>query len=147
MKRCVAILVLMTIYAVAGWFGVALRGYRRRFRRSGPLLLIGTFHNPNWIWAHIEPIAESRVMEVILLADEPVPDMPHLQCVCPPRWLQRGLTRAGAKFVMALWLGLRYRPSLCMGYHVFPAGVIALISASVCGARAVYQLTAGQLEG
>lgn len=146
MKRLVTIFVLIAIYGFVGSLGVALRGYRRSSRRSGPLLLIGTFHNPNWIWAHVEPIAQSRVVEVLLLADEPVPDMPHVRCVCPPRWLQRGLTRAGAKLVMALWIGLRDRPSICMGYHVFPAGVIALMSASICGARAVYQLTAGQLE-
>ena len=146
MKRLVAIFTLTAIYGIASSLGVALRRYRRRRRGPGPLLLIGTFFNPNWVWAHVAPIAQSGAMEVLLLTDEPIPDMLHLRCVCPPRWLQYGLTRAGAKFVWSLWIGLRYRPSICMGYHVFPAGAIALMSASICGARAAYQLTSGPLE-
>ena len=42
MKRLVTIVVLIAIYGVAGALGITLRGYRRKRRGSGPLLLIGT---------------------------------------------------------------------------------------------------------
>ena len=144
LKRLIAVIALTSIYTLAGL--ISKLRFLRGPRRAGPILLIGTFHNPNWVWAHVEPIARCEAAEVYLVADEPIEGIPNVNNVCAPRWLQKSITRAGAKFVWSLYIALKIRPSVCMGYHVFPAGVIALIAATISGARASFQVTAGELE-
>lgn len=144
MLRQVARVTLFSIYRAAAlidWFGRL-----RSPRDGGPIVLIGTFHNPNWILAHVQPIAMAGVDEVILIADEPIEPIANVRCLCPPAWMQRTLSRAGAKLVWSLVAGCKYKPSLFMGYHVFPSGVIALVSAAICGGRSAFQVTSGPLE-
>jgi len=123
----------------------------RPFKRTHPLpqrriLINGTFHNPNWFFAHIEPIVRSNYGEVILVCDEPVANLPGLRYVCPPRWAAKVFSRAGAKFLWSLFFGLRHGTDLFMGYHIFPSAITALICARLLGANAVYQVTSGSLE-
>lgn len=141
--------------AVYGGAWLLCRALNRRgqgaLRRSGCILAIGTFYNPNWIQSHIRPLARSGVGEVILVCDSevramaPVP-IPQVRFECPPPWMTAVLTRAGAKFVWSLRCALRYRPDLYMGYHIFPAAVSALIIARLANRPACYQDTSGPLE-
>ncbi|MEX2222744.1 MAG: glycosyltransferase family 4 protein [Candidatus Rokuibacteriota bacterium] len=109
-------------------------------------MLIGTFHNPSWISAHVGPIAGAGIDRVLLVTDEPIGHIENVTSICPPRWLQRGVSRAGAKLIWSIYVAIRHSPSVCIGYHVFPAGVIALVAAAVSGARSSFQMTSGQLE-
>lgn len=147
LKRWVAICALTVIYG-AGALISKLRAFPlfRGPERDGPIMLIGTFHNPNWVWAHVEPIARCGAAPVILVADEPIEGIPNVSNMIPPRWLQIILTRAGAKFIWSIYAALKHKPSMCMGYHVFPAGVIALVAGTLSGARTSFQVTAGPLE-
>jgi glycosyltransferase involved in cell wall biosynthesis len=145
-KRLVATVVLTFAYVSAGVLGLVRLLYKRPGREGRPLVLIGTFHNPNWVWAHVQPLAAAHHGQVILVADAPIPHIDNLICRCPPPWVQRICSRAGAKLLWSVLVAIRYRPAVCMGYHVFPAGVIALVAATLSGARSSFQVTSGPLE-
>ncbi len=147
MKRLVAIVVLWLVYrlsALISFFGRGLRGPARRGRQH--IVLVGTFHNPNWMKAHVPPILNANGGNVVLVCDEPVAEFDGLTYACPPAWLSKIISRAGAKFIWTLKVCLKHRPYLVMGYHIFPAGVTALIAARLTGAFSGYQVTAGELE-
>ena len=145
LRRACATIALATLYAAAAWLSRRLR--RRPPRsRSRCVLVLGTFHNPNWSRSHLGPLARSDVGEVVVVCDELPPPLPNVRCECPPRALQLLLTRAGAKLCWSLVLAVRLRPDLFMGYHIFPCALLALLLARVFGRPASYQMTAGPIE-
>jgi glycosyltransferase involved in cell wall biosynthesis len=83
------------------------------------------------------------------VCDQPLDNADGVRFECPPRWLGRVASRAGAKFLWAVRASLRYRPDLYMGYHIMPAGVMALLLGTLFRRPACYQATSGspQLEG
>ena len=145
MKRMLAVSLLTAIYGVAILVSRLLRPLRGR-GAVREIMVIGTFHNPNWFHAHITPLTRSGVDRVYLVCDEPLDDLDRLVYLCPPPLLNKVLSRAGAKFVWALVSSFRVRPDLYMGYHIFPAAVFALILARLFGRQASFQVTSGQLE-
>jgi glycosyltransferase involved in cell wall biosynthesis len=56
------------------------------------------------------------------------------------------MSRAIAKFLWAIFYGIRYQPDLYMGYHIFPAALSALAVARILNRPACYQVTSGQTE-
>jgi glycosyltransferase involved in cell wall biosynthesis len=147
LKRTVATVLLFLVYRAAQAFS-KLRGRKpasRPGQRRG-ILLIGTFHNPNWLYAHVEPIARSGCGPVRLVCDEPVGDIPGVEYCCPPPWAQRVFSRAVAKLVWAIRAMRAGDIDFVMGYHVFPAGVIALVVARAWRLPAAFQVTSGELE-
>jgi glycosyltransferase involved in cell wall biosynthesis len=150
LARAAAIVLLGAVYGTVARLSRALERRARAPRsRAGSILVIGTFHNPNWFHAHIRPLVASGIGEVVLVCDEMVERVNGVRFECPPRWMALALTRAGAKFVWALRCAFRYRPDLYMGYHIFPAAVSALALARLFGRAACYQATSGsdELEG
>lgn len=150
-RRLVATGLLGFVYGAAAWLSRVLsRQIRRRHGRVRPsrecILVIGTFHNPNWFRSHLRPLARSGLGEVVLVCDEPVEAMDGVRFECPPRWMASALSRAGAKLVWSLRCALRYRPDIYVGYHIFPCAVIALVVARVFRRPACYQDTSGPLE-
>jgi len=147
LRRILAIVALTIVYGltiiIAGIGGFIVPRKRRRRDR---VIINATFHNPNWFYAHIEPIARSGYGEIILVSDLALEDLPNLKNICPPRWALTVLTRAGAKAVWTLAVGIRYPADCFMGYHIFPSAVTALICARLTGATAAYQVTSGPLE-
>jgi L-malate glycosyltransferase len=119
---------------------------RRHWKPTGRILVTGTFFNPNWYLSHITPLSRSGVNEVILVVDEPQLPLERVQFVCPPKWLAALISRAGAKTLWMFVSGLRYRPDLYMGYHIFPSAVSALFVARLLNRPACYQDTSGPLE-
>ena len=146
-KRFAAIVVLSTVYAAAAGYSRLVRFlWRGRKRSTGRVMLIGTFHNPNWFHAHVPPVVEANGGNVILVCDEPVDHIDGLQVVYPPRLANRLLSRAGAKLFWALATAVRLRPDIVMGYHIFPSAIIGLIVGRSTNALVGYQMTGGQLE-
>lgn len=150
--RVAAIAVLGAVYGAAALLS---RSRNRRgqgsWRRSGCILVIGTFHNPNWIRSHIRPLVRSGIGEVLLVCDEAVrammvEPMNDVRPECPPRWMSAVLSRAVAKFIWAVRCAFRSRPDLYMGYHIFPGAVTALVVARLFNRPACYQDTSGPLE-
>ena len=109
-------------------------------------VLIGTFHNANWMHAHVLPIIQANDGDVILVCDEVVTEFDGLTYLCPPKWLSNLVSRALSKFLWSIYAVFKYRPYLVMGYHIFPAAIIALVAARLGRAYAGYQVTAGELE-
>ncbi len=145
-RRFAAVVVLSAVYAVAAGYSRLCRLWPGRKRRTGRVMLIGTFHNPNWFHAHVPPVVEANGGNVILVCDEPVDHIDGLQVIYPPRLANRLLSRAGAKLFWALAAAIRLRPDIVMGYHIFPSAIIGLIVGRSTNARVGYQMTGGQLE-
>ncbi len=134
-------------------FGVALLvsrlgkaiGYRSHAARRC-VVVTGTFHNPNWFRSHALPLARSGVDEVVFVTDEPQEALEGVRFACPPLWVSILMSRALAKMVWMVIAGIRYKPELYMGYHLFPGGLSALIVARLLGRPACYQMCGGPAE-
>lgn len=118
---------------------------RRRWKPNGRLLVTGTIFNPNWYLSHITPLVRSGATEVILVIDEALQPMEGVRFACPPKWLARVVSRAGAKAIWMLYAGIRYRPDLFMGYNLVAGGCTALAAGAILGRPACYQMTGGTL--
>ena len=114
--------------------------------RTNRLLVIGTFHNPNWFYSHIKPLAQSGFGEVILVCDHVVGKINGVRYSCPPRLLTKLFSRAVGKFIWTIVCSFRFRPDVYMGYHIFPAAVTAIIAAKLFNRPSCYQDTSGPLE-
>lgn len=146
-KRAAAYILLISVYGIT--YLMALLGRlipHRRWKPGGRIIVTGTFHNPNWYLSHITPLARSGVKELILIVDEPQIPMEKVRFVCPPKWLAKLLSRAGAKAIWMFLTGLRYKPDLYMGYHLAPGACSALIAGKILGRPSCYQMTGGPVE-
>lgn len=119
---------------------------RRPWKPTGRIMVTGTFHNPNWYLSHVAPLSRSGVKEVILVVDEPQLPLERVRFVCPPIWVSRLLSRAGAKAIWMIVAGLRYRPDLYVGYHLAPGACSALVAGKLLGRPVCYQMTGGPAE-
>ncbi|MBI1194394.1 MAG: glycosyltransferase [Gammaproteobacteria bacterium] len=145
MKRVTAVGVLTAVYGLAVLISKVLKPFGRR-EGVREIMVVGTFHNPNWFHAHVTPLTRSGVDRVYLVCDEPVDELERLVYLCPPPLLNKLFSRAGAKFIWGLLHSFRVRPDLYMGYHIFPAAVSALVLARLFGRLSSFQVTSGQLE-
>ena len=143
--RIVAARILLTSIYGFTWLVAAVGGIvpRRVWKPTGRIMVTGTFHNPNWYLSHITPLSLCGLKEVLLIADTPQLPLERVRFLCPPRWLARVLTRAGAKAVWTFLSGLRYRPDLYMGYHLLPGACTALMVGRLLGRPSCYQMTGG----
>ncbi|NOT00192.1 MAG: glycosyltransferase, partial [Phycisphaerales bacterium] len=152
---------LFVIYTTSLFLYAVLGVVQRLTRRRGPaaaiggngaqrkyeLLIIGTFYTRNWCISHVTPLARAaNVSRVIAVVDGPTQAMPNVTYAYPPRWAARIMGRAFSKFFYALWIAMRRRPALIMGYHLLPGALTALLVARASGARSGYQVTAGPIE-
>jgi len=144
--RFIAITALTAIYATTFLIVKIGRLFGRGDKRHNRIIINGTFHNPNWFHAHIEPIVKSGYGEVILVTDEPIAELENLTYICPPPLANKLFTRAGAKFIWTFVAGIKKPADLYIGYHIFPSAITALIVSSVLGGRSCYQVTSGALE-
>lgn len=143
----VAYVALGVSFALGIVVGRVGRRPRRRARQPvRRVLATGTFHNPNWFLAHAVPLTKSGVEAVYFICDEVPADIEGVQFLCPPRWLAKTTGRALSKFIWAIVCTRRYAPDVCMGYHIFPNGLIALVVARLFGRIAGYQMTGGPME-
>jgi len=138
---------LTSVYGFT-WLVAVLSGVipRRPWKPTGRIMVTGTFHNPGWYMSHVIPLSRSGVKEVILVVDEPQLPLERVRFVCPPKWVSRLLSRAGAKAIWMILAGLRYRPDLYMGYHIAPGACSALVAGKLLGRPSCYQMVAGPVE-
>ncbi|MGH8168244.1 MAG: glycosyltransferase [Woeseiaceae bacterium] len=118
----------------------------KRAAKSRRLLVVGTFHNPNWFYAHLEPLARCSSSEVFLIADGHTGNIRGLRVITPHPLAARVLSRAGAKSLWAFWYAIKLRPDLYMGYAIFPAATTALLLGRIFRRPACFQVTSGPLE-
>lgn len=115
-------------------------------KRSRRILVIGTFHNPNWFYAHLEPLARCSSSQIVLIADGHTGLIDNLKVITPHPLASKLLSRAGAKFVWSIGYAIRNRPDLYMGYAIFPAATTALLLGRLFRRPACFQVTSGPLE-
>ena len=145
-RKAAAYILLVSVYGFT-WLVAVLAGMipRRSWKPTGRIMVTGTFFNPNWYLSHITPLVRSGIKEVILVVDEPQQPLEGIRFVCPPKWLARIISRAGAKAIWVFYAGIRYRPDLFMGYNLVAGGCTALVAGAILGRPACYQMTGGQL--
>jgi len=146
-RKAAAYILLISVYGFT--YLAALLGSiipRRPWKPTGRIMVTGTFFNPNWYLSHVTPLSRSGVKEVILVVDEPQLPLEKVRFVCPPSWVSRLLSRAGAKAIWMIIAGLRYRPDLYMGYYLAPGACSALVAGKLLGRPSCYQMTGGPVE-
>lgn len=115
------------------------------------IVMIGTFENPGWFYAHVEPLVKCNlVQEVIVITDEKIDlDIKNVRFETPPPLLAKTIGRMFSRLITVLIAGWKYRPKVYMGYHIMPNSLWALLAASIFGGKAFYQMTGGpaQVEG
>ena len=154
MKGAAAWLTHVAVVAgAAAFLGLALAAARFRrlvgspaFTPTGRIVLLGTFYNTRWFLSHVRPLAASGLREVLVITDEPPAPLAGVRFVRPPRALTVLLGRPLSRTLWALWVGLREKPDVFMGYHILPNSAAALLAARVVGRVAAYQMTGGPIE-
>ncbi|MDX2199848.1 MAG: glycosyltransferase [Phycisphaerae bacterium] len=155
MRRVIGLFVWLAVWALyAGtWLAARAGGalVSRRTLRPGErrtLIVTGRFFSANWAKSHLLPLARAGAIEhLIAVVDGPIEGLdPRVEVRPSPRWIAAMFGRNAARFIGLLSAAMRARPAAIMGYHLFPAGMAALVAARMCGARAIYQSTGGVLE-
>lgn len=119
---------------------------RRRRCETGRILITGRFDNLNWFISHATPLVRSGAREVIVVTEVEQEQMEGLRFVCPPRWAQKILGRAISKLIWMIAAGVRFKPDVYIGYHLFPGALSVLCVARWLGRPACYQMTGGPIE-
>lgn len=143
---CARLILTVTYRLVLLMARLGRRMAPRRWRPTGRIVVTGTFYNTNWYLSHMRPLSTSGVEEVFVVADQPQPEIDGVRVVCPPDWLTRLLGRTVSKLLWMVGIGVRQKPDLFMGYHLFPGACSALVAAKLCGRPACYQMTGGPIE-
>jgi len=148
LKRWAAVSFLTVAYGLAIFIARITGAPRAKSaqQKSGRILVIGTFHNPNWFFAHLEPLARCSKSQIILVADGHTGEIDGLKVIVPSPIVSKLLSRAGAKLVWSVWCAIKYRPDHYMGYAIFPAATTALILGRIFRRPACFQVTSGPLE-
>jgi len=123
------------------------RKRRRRLTRPVRILLTGRFDSDNWICAHIGPLAASDACEgVWMVSTRPVPELPKVTGVYPPRWMTRLIGSTPARLVTFIRHARRHRPEVVGGFHLLINGLVAILAARWIGARSMYFCVGGPVE-
>ena len=111
------------------------------------ILLTGTFHSDNWLHAHLRPLALcADCKSVTVVSDRPMGAVPKVRYVCPPAWLRRICGRVVSRSIVYMLTALREKPALCGGFHLLCNGLLALATARLIGAHALYFCVGGRTE-
>ena len=103
--------------------------------------------NANQLRAHLLPIlALPEVEELVLVADEPPPELPKVRALLPSRAERRGLGRAGSKLFLCTREARRLRPDWVLSWNIMPHGVNGLLAGRAAGARTAYHMIGGEVE-
>ncbi|MBN1506431.1 MAG: glycosyltransferase family 4 protein [Sedimentisphaerales bacterium] len=130
--------------AVVRWIGRR----RRALPREGyEILLTGRFDSKNWILNHLGPLSASeRCSHVWMVSSNPVPVLPKVVAIYPPRWLTTIAGVTPARLLTFVWTALWKRPHIIGGFHVMVNGMAAVITARLVGSRSMYFCVGGPAE-
>ncbi len=121
-------ILLVGVYGFAFLVAAASRIFpHRRWAPKGKIMVVGTFHNPNWYLSHITPLSLSGVKELIVITDSDQIPLEGVSFSCWPRWMSRLFGRTWARAIWMMVTAFRNRPDLYMGYHLGPGACTALI--------------------
>ena len=129
---------------IAGWIGKR----RRPIGDEGcEIMLTGRFDSDNWILAHLGPLSASKKCSRLwMVSTNPVPTMPKVISVYPPKWLMKLLGATPARLLTFAWAAMRKRPHVVGGFHLTFNGIAAGIVGRLAGARSMYFCVGGPPE-
>lgn len=131
----------LILVIVAGWIG---RRRKPALDRECEILLTGRFDSPNWILAHLGPLANSNLCtRVYMVSTYPVPVLPKVQAIYPAKWLVRVVGATPARLLTFTWVATRKRPHIVGGFHLLYNGIAAAIAGRLAGARTMYICVGG----
>jgi len=125
-------------------------GQRPRAPQNGQgydILLTGRFESENWSAAHLRPLAGSRYCaRLFVVSTYPVPAIPKVTTLFPPRWLIRLAGATTARLLVFGYMAIRGRPHIVGGFHIEVNALLATILAPLIGARSIYFCVGGPAE-
>lgn len=128
----------------AGWIG-------RKPRPIGPegceIMLTGRFDSDNWILAHIGPLsASNECSRLWMVSTNPVPELPKVTAIYPPRWLLFVMGPTLARLLVFVGTSIWKRPHIVGGFHLILNGITAVFVGRLIGARSMYFSVGGPTE-
>jgi glycosyltransferase involved in cell wall biosynthesis len=81
-----------------------------------------------------------------MVSTNPVPVLPKVEAIYPPKWLMRVMGVVPARLLTFLWVAMRKRPHIVGGFHMIPNGIAASLAGSLAGARSMYFCVGGPTE-
>jgi phenylacetate-CoA ligase len=131
-------------YVISGWIG------RRRHLNNNvglEIMLTGRFDSDNWILAHLGPLSASKKCSRIwMVSTNPVPELPKVVAIYPPKWLIKVMGSTHARLWAFLWMAMRKRPDIVGGFHIIVNGIMAAIVGRLAGAQSMYFCVGGPAE-
>lgn len=129
---------------LAGWIG---RRCRRTAGDGCKIMLTGRFDSDNWILAHLGPLSASKECSRLwMVSTNPVPTMPKVVAIYPPRWLMKVVGATQARLLTFLWAAMRKRPDIVGGFHLSVNGIVAAIVGRLVRTRSMYFCVGGPAE-
>jgi len=110
-------------------------------------MLTGRFGSDNWILAHLSPLSASKECSRLwMVSTNPVPAMPKVVAIYPPKWLIKVMGVTLARLLTFLWAAMRKRPHVVGGFHIMVNGIAAVIVGRLVGARSMHFCVGGPAE-
>jgi glycosyltransferase involved in cell wall biosynthesis len=123
---------------------------RRRNLISGEgceIMLTGRFDSENWIVNHLGPLsASSECSRVWMVSTNPVPPIPKVTAIYPPKWLIKIFGVTQARLLIFLLEAMRKKPHFVGGFHIIVNGIMAVAIGRLTGARSIYFCVGGPAE-
>jgi L-malate glycosyltransferase len=138
----------MTLY-VGLLHGARIAGRRPRAASATghDILLTGTFYSDGWLASHLRALAMAeRCARIRFVAAAPVPALPNVEAIYPPRWLTRLAGAVPARLATFAWVACRTRPHLVGGFHLLINGLVAILVGRLVGSRSLYFCVGGPAE-
>ncbi len=97
---------------------------------------------------HIYPITLcEKYDEVLIVRDERGPAMAKVRYFCPPSWILKfRLATYLHKFFLLIVLSIKEKPSLILGFLLYPHGILGLLASKLTCKKAGVYLIAGPVE-
>lgn len=109
--------------------------------------LTGSFYSENWIMAHLRPLARAKnVQTVYVVSTFPIPTVPGVKAVYPPRWLKSRVGDVTARLLTFIGVAFSRRPDLLGGFHIQLNGLLAILLARMVAGRSLYLCVGGPPE-
>jgi glycosyltransferase involved in cell wall biosynthesis len=137
----------MVLYGAAMALAKLIGPSQRTLREKADVLVTATFYSPNWIGAHLHPLAaSSQCRRIWMVATSEVPSIEKVEPIYPPRLLMRMVGKVPARLLMFSWIALRRRPDVIGGFHLLLNGMLAALLAKLCGSHVLYICGGGPRE-
>ena len=135
----------MVALTVAGWIGRS--PHRPAPGQGHDIMVTGRFDSDNWIRAHLGPLsASNECSRLWMVSTNPVPEMPKVAGIYPPRWLVKIMGATQARLLTFACVAIRKRPHIVGGFHLLMNGMLAAVVGRLVGAQSMYFCVGGPAE-